>query len=105
MSSSKINKPKNNKKNTVKQKVTDASKATTSAVPVAPFTDFTNLNMLFQPHYPTSLFFMNLLVLNKATAKHQETKLETTSELTFNDNSVSDTSSTSEALNNQSKSK
>ncbi|CAG8495978.1 38176_t:CDS:2 [Gigaspora margarita] len=45
----------------------DASEATTSAVPVAPFTDFTNLNMLFQSHYPTSPFFMNPLVLDKAT--------------------------------------
>ncbi|CAG8650753.1 836_t:CDS:2, partial [Cetraspora pellucida] len=88
---------------------TDASEATTSAVPVTPFTDFTNLNMLFQPHYPTFPFFMNPLVLNKATAEHQEAslssnnyvnqkksglskiKLETTSELTSNDDSVSDT--------------
>ncbi|CAG8765595.1 10350_t:CDS:2 [Gigaspora margarita] len=120
---SKINKPKNKNKNGVKQKVMDASEATTSAVPVAPFTDFTNLNTLFQPYYPTSPFFMNPLVLNKATAEHKEhrfcqlimlikkklgsskSKLETASELISNDDSALDTCSTSEASNNKSKSK
>ncbi|CAG8801888.1 5231_t:CDS:1, partial [Cetraspora pellucida] len=73
MLSSKINKPKNKKKkNTVKQEITDVSEVTTSAVPVALFTDFTNLNILFQLHYPISSFFINPLFLNKATVEYQE---------------------------------
>ncbi|CAG8707883.1 11618_t:CDS:2, partial [Racocetra fulgida] len=56
----------------VKQEVMNVSEATTSAAPIAPFTDYTNFNMLFQPQYPTSPFFMNPFILNKATAENKE---------------------------------
>ena len=43
----------------------------THNTPVTPFTDFTNLHMLLQQHYPSAQLF-NSLVLNKTNNESEE---------------------------------